>query len=426
MSQFYRNIIKNALKSNEEWFSFQKEYLNTHSKIDISQMSFADIDLSSYEFRNCNFLGINLSEVNFDNSRFYNCIFSGCKIEFSSFVGTFLDDIKLENVTINDCTFRQTILRSITLDKCIIQNSTLKNSGITRIAFQEINFKNNKLTNLDIIEANISKCIINKLKGRNLKLRSVQMFDISLDQGEFLEVFSHDMEINTCSVDNTVLTKLRIDDSEIKDTIIQNSSYNCCSFNNCKLVQQDLISMGINVNSFFQSIFLDCKWPSQTYRVGILGKYIPSVNLLKQPVEDIMGISPKLRKEIQKAQLVDETQKDAKTWYSKLWLWFWGITTEYGRSLFRLTNICFVLMFLIIILFIAFIPEDSFTVSQIPQYLYDAIPIVFFNFVGIAGDSSVMPLTIEQNFLIIIDRILGIVFMGLWVGIATNKIGTID
>ncbi len=48
MLQFYSNIINNTLvSSNEEWFSFQKEYLDTHSRIDISQLSIENIDFSS-------------------------------------------------------------------------------------------------------------------------------------------------------------------------------------------------------------------------------------------------------------------------------------------------------------------------------------------------------------------------------------------
>ena len=234
------------------------------------------------------------------------------------------------------------------------------------------------------------------------------------------------MEINSSKVEETIFKNLHINDSDITDIIIEIPSYSNCSFNNCKLVNQDLISMGISANSFFQSVFLDCKWPSQTYKVGVWGKYTASVNLLKQPVEDIRGVPPKLRNEIQKAQLVDETQRNASTWHSRLWLWFWGITTEYGRSLLRLTNICLAMMLFMIIFFIVFIEKDSFCISQMPQYLCNSISIIFLNFIGITDENSIVTLTNEQNVLLIIDRILGVVFMGLWVGIATNKIGTID
>lgn len=426
MLQLYRDVINSALKSGEEWCDFQKEYLKTHSRINISQLNFDEVNFSSYEFRNCNFLGVDFSGVNFDSGRFYNCFLSGCKIEFSSFVGTLFEDLTLENVTISDCLFRQSSLKLLLLDKCTILKCTLKSSSADHIVFQETNFKDIKVTDFDMIQSNMRNCKLDGWQGTNLKLRSFQMFNIELRQGELLEVFTRNIEVSRCKFENAVLKKIFINDSEIKDTIIQNPSYSCCSFSNSKLVNQDLIYMGVNVNSFFQSTFLDCKWPSQTYKVGIWGKYVPSVNLLKQPVEDIIGISPKLRKEIQKAQLVDETQKNAKTWYSKLWLWFWGITTEYGRSLLRLTNMCLVLMLFIIVLFIVFVSKDSFTISQIPQYLCDTIPIVFFNFIGIAWDDSIILLTKEQSILIIIDRILGIIFMGLWIGIATNKIGTID
>ena len=79
-----------------------------------------------------------------------------------------------------------------------------------------------------------------------------------------------------------------------------------------------------------------------------------------------------------------------------------------------------------IIFFIVFISKDSFCISLMPHYLYNAITTVFINFIGVSMDNSITTFTNEQNILLIIDRILGIVFMGLWIGIATNKIGTID
>lgn len=427
MTQLFENPIYNALtSSSDKWFSFQKKYLVTHSRIEISQFRLENIDFTSYEFQNCHFLGVIFSEVNLDKSHFISCFFSGCRIEFSGFVGTICEDINLKNVIITDCIFRQSSFSSMTLNKCNIQKCTLKNSYVEKIISVETNTNNNKLTDVDFIKTDMRNCTINKLNGSNLRLQSIRVSNVCINNGALMEIDACNMEVKKNEVKNLVFTNLHINKSEIKDTIIIKSSYSCCSYNNCILMNQNLIDMGINVNVFFQSAFLDCKWPSQTYKVGLLGKYTPSVNLLKQPVEDITGLPSKLRNEIQKAQLVDETNRKASTWNFKLWLWFWGITTEYGRSLLRLTNTCLMLMFIMIIFFVLFNLKESFYISQMPQYLYNAMTLVFFNFIGISVDYPILTLTNEQNIILIIDRILGVVFMGLWIGIATNKIGTID
>ena len=174
-----------------------------------------------------------------------------------------------------------------------------------------------------------------------------------------------------------------------------------------------------------QTTLLNCEWPTQTYKISWRGKYIPSRYLLKQPVEDIIGITPRLRNEIQRAQLVDETHNECKSIFTKMWLWFWGMTTEYGRSLARLTALYAIIIIIMISLFIMYIPIEALN-NSFWEYFRESCLYIFFNFIGVSTDFVAFTIGQEQNMLLVIDRIVGIVFIGLWTGIAANKIGSIN
>jgi hypothetical protein len=78
---------------------------------------------------------------------------------------------------------------------------------------------------------------------------------------------------------------------------------------------------------------------------------IPNANLLGQPVQDIKGLTPSLRREIADAQYLKE-KLAIENKISKFFLSIWGLTTGYGQSLIRLTTVSISLILFCTFIFI--------------------------------------------------------------------------
>lgn len=71
----------------------------------------------------------------------------------------------------------------------------------------------------------------------------------------------------------------------------------------------------------------------------------------------------------------------------------------------------------------------SYPIENIKQhfgtYLIESCKCVFLSFVGISSIDEQI-LNYAQNIILIMDRVFGVISTGLWVGVAANKIGSID
>lgn len=419
-------IISILQKSNDEWRQFQSEYLKDHSRIDISQWIISDKDMNGYHFINCDFRGAILSYVNFDSSTFTNCRMFGCSLKLLSLVRVKIENIILEDVHIEKCTFRQSSLAGVELTRVTGNELTVADSQIKNLDCMELSFENSRLKR--VVEKNIQRKrnTLQNIQVENILCDGLKISDCRLNRCSCGKVEAKKMHIQGGQIDECQIADLQANDSEISGVDIHNFQIENGNFINGLFIKINLKEIGIAKIGLMQTAIVDCEWPAQTYQISWCGKYIPSKYLLRQPVEDIIGISPKLRKEIQRAQLVDETHRSCKNVFTKMWLWFWGITTEYGRSLTRLTFLYVIMLIIMILLFIVYFPREALSNSLWECFREGSLHVIF-NFIGVFMDSAtVFSICLEQRIILVIDRIFGIIFLGLWTGIAANKIGSIN
>lgn len=419
-------IISVLQKSNNEWRQFQSEYLKDHSRIDISQWIISNKDMNGYHFINCDFRGAILSYVNFDSSTFTNCRMFGCSLELLSLVRVKIENIILEDVYIEKCTFRQSSLARVELTRVTGNELTLADSYVKNLDSMELSIKNSRLKR--VVEKNIQKKrnTLQNIQVEDILCDGLEISDCRLNRCSCDKVEATNMHIYGGEIDECQITDLQANGSKISGVNIHNLQIEHGNFINGLFIKINLKEIGLEKIGLMQTAVVDCEWPTQTYQISWWGKYIPSKYLLRQPVEDIIGISPKLRHEIQRAQLVDETHKSCKSVFTKMWLWFWGMTTEYGRSLTRLTFLYAIMLIIMTLLFISYSPSEVLSNSFLECFREGCLYIIF-NFIGISMDSAIVfSISLEQRIILVVDRIFGIIFLGLWTGIAANKIGSIN
>lgn len=424
-SLFSNNEISIHLKkSKEEWEKFQEEYLKTHNSIEVTCLTLDDINLSGYIFKNCIFSAVIINRVNLDYSSFINCSFTGCEFSYLSLVNMCMNDILLDDVKVLDIILRgSTVLElkiingkidEINIDDCNLLNMISVHTEITSVSIQSssikrINGKNNCVHKISLLDVQIEELISSHTKIQQINCGSLHMEKSLIERGV----------VNNGQFNNTYINNSKLIAEIIKNTIVEDFD-----FLDGLMKKIDVGEISLEKIGLLDTKLVDCEWPSQTYKVSLFGKYQKAKHLLRQPVEDVMGIPSKLRNEIKIAQLVDSTISLNKSWHSRLWLWFWGITTEFGRSLFRLTFICGMALSLLMVVFVFCYPVESIKNSFF-ETIFTSSKYVFYNFVGISILDTDM-LNYYQNLILIIDRTFGILFMGLWAGVAANKIGSID
>jgi hypothetical protein len=169
-------------------------------------------------------------------------------------------------------------------------------------------------------------------------------------------------------------------------------------------------------------VVVECDWPRQCGTTSLLGKYQPSPYLLRQPIQDLRGLSPLLRREIADAQYLAEMHAQPGGAIRNTWLRIWGASSAFGTSLTRLSLVAGSAM-LLIALVILLIDKHLFVWPPDLKLIRDEFLIVGASLFGIGTSPQV---TTGRDLLLPVARILGFIFLGLWIGVAANRLGRLS
>jgi len=423
--------LTNALSTSTTWREYQSKLLKEGLRIEIPFWKLDIGDLSDFKFFKCDFQTIIFKNTNLDNCTFCDCTFLNCIFENVSFVDAKLIDCRMKTSDI-----KSIVIRNTDISKCQFENST----------FTDIELKDSIMQ-----ETNINGGIVNLLRGTNISLFSTTFNTIKFNNINNESYTIRNLKISKCSFANLSLSRTELVDCLFEDILVLKGNLFTSNANTCKIIRPDIKEFSFSDCNFFSGQFIDvdlnefqinkigllgsslinCKWPKQEYSINFIGKYIPAINLLRQPVEDVQGLTPNLRAEIRRAQLVEEMVKTNKSPLKKFVIWFWAVTSEYGRSISRLTTLCITVIFILSILFWLFsIPciywqtPKLWIIDWYPlvKNLFISIKYIALNFIGIENLSETK--NYQQEVISIITRVVGLIFFGLWIGIAVNKFGS--
>jgi len=420
-----------ALATAEKWREYQSKALKEAFRIEVCFQEFASMDFSGYEFNECDFQAVNFLNINFDNCNFIDCTFYNCTFENVSIVGAEITDCKIKGSDIEII-----VVRGTCISKCQIENSNFKDIDIMDSAIFDIIINGGTVTCLRSTNTTLSSVSIDSIELVDISYLSCDANKYSISNCNFTSLHIKQTEFSECSItDITATTGVFLESNAHRCKLVRpnmsNLSFSECNIFFSQLIDVDLNELQIDEIGLLGSFLTNCKWPNQKYSVGFFGKYTPATNLLRQPVEDIQGLTPSLRSEIRQSQLVNERVKRSKRPLSRFGMWFWAVTTEYGRSIVRLTILCFsVILVLSSLYWIVSIPNVYWTEpclwlsnwNYLANGFWMSIRHTVLNFVGI----EYLPDTANyrQETLFIITRFTGLVFFGLWIGVAANKFGS--
>ena len=410
-------------KSPQSWH----EYRDSHvGRIDLTVAAIGGLDLRARDFTACDFSGSELEGANLDD-----CIFHDASLEEATLVNCSLVRCDFRAVSAVGASFVSSVARKSTFNNVDLTSADLSRLRVTSCRIVEGRFESTNLSTTNILNTTFERCFISACRAEGLVMASCE-FDSSrvIDTSwpsarlvgtrfEKCSISGLNLEKSTmrsCSLLRCDVVRLNLNDAQAADSDFTGSEIRSVNLRYLNL--GDAVMLGTAVSS--------CSWPQQSPRLGIFGGYKRSEYLLSQPVQDIRGIAPTLRREIADAQYLDELHSRDRTWYRAVGFRLWGATTAYGQSIARLTASALVLIVLLSLWLLGTeLGEVRRGVVQLAGNATKSFQVIGSSFLGLAGPSLASPSTM-QHAIIVLARIGGFLILGLWVAVAATKLGRLS
>jgi hypothetical protein len=328
--------------------------------------------------------------------------------------------------------------------------ANLNGVKITDCTVESTIFENIETSGAQIVRSALTKCTFSEFNGTDVQLIRSKLNETSFHDMRWERCKITGCELLFCKVRNFAiahgeLSQSSIVKSELTTVSFPGSTVSSMDFSETRMRDMDLVELDLPNSTMMEVSIANCRWPRQQGTVSWTGRYKRSGHLMQQPVQDIYGIAPLLRREIADAQYLYElSQQDKNIVYTSI-LRLWGATTSYGQSITRLSAAVVVLILaLSSILTIIDSQTDSGWARfwRLPSDVA-AVSASFFD-IGVdttpakpecsqpsqnqAGPTKVTPVRMDQHreTILTIARVGGFLILGLWIGIAANKVGKLS
>lgn len=384
---------------------------------DLRARSFVSCDLSGAELDGsnldqCSFRSTVLRATSFRNASMVSCDFEKVDatdaildysvVRCSTFVDTNLSSLSMKQATVSDCSFNKCTFDNVSMNGVRFSDTSFDGSSFRRLRDQDVGFSNCRL-----IHAHLTNVtwFVSRLTGCDLSFSNIS--DVQFADGTISEVKITSADIVRLALPRTQAGHIDFTDSNIREV--------------------DLVTLNLSRATMLRTSVMQCRWPRQHPTINWCGRYRKSPTLLGQPVQDLRGLSPKLRREIADAQYLDELHRTAHGWPGASVLWFWGVTTGYGQSILRLTTVTLLLVLVFSITFV--LTGDHLSpwgdrLSEFPQ-AFRAVSTAFLSILGIPQPEP-MHITTYQNALLTAARVFGFIALGLWIALAAQRLGRLS
>jgi uncharacterized protein YjbI with pentapeptide repeats len=401
------------------------DYLAAHfGRVDLRFADLRDLDLRNRAFARCDLAGAILNDANLDGSWFNDCDFSGASLVYASVVGCVLDGVLGIRPNLSHATIRASFVTGLTLQieqaiGLVIQDTTISNSRIEASNLSGARFSRAILDNLHLEDVHgedfsMSDSTIRAGRFESLALEKstwsgvtasdCQFLDLVFANGSFQNNGIREAQLINVSLPGTVTELL-----DLTHSIVRNS---------------ELSGFGLNTAILLDAAFVNCAWPPQAGRVTIDGRYQPSMELIRQPVQDVQGLSPVLRREIADAQyLVERLERASASTTARALMRTWGTVSSFGQSIVRL-GVWSLAVIAMLSLFLLGTRHQLIGSHFYPSELGNAVLAVAKAFLGISSSTS--PNTGGQLAVIACARAAGFLALGFWISIASRGLSRLS
>lgn len=409
-------------KSNDAWNRYR---LDASSTIDLRLAQLKNQNLRERVFANCDLTGAELA---------------GSNLDLCTFEGAHLGDTSFRNASLVGCEFAQLDTYGITFDYAIIRESRFSDSSFRNTTFRSTQISQTKLSECafhgaDIDHFQLNACdflngTISAASGTGISFSDCRVSHVSIRDCKWLEVridrFNmSDSEFRNADIFGGVISESQIRNTNMSVVAFRSIRFDDIDFTGSTIRYTDLTEYDLPHAIMLGTSIVGCKWPRQRPTISLLGAHRRSASLVSQPVQDLRGLSASLRREIADAQYLDElANRTASRLTSRILFRIWGISSAYGQSLIRLSGITVLMIFILSGLLVI---SDG-RVSAWPHCLSAIVPAIsrmvnaFFGF----GDPSFKNERALQRAVLEFARFLGFIDLGLWIGIAANRLGRLS
>jgi uncharacterized protein YjbI with pentapeptide repeats len=402
--------------SDKQWYDFHSNHIGI---IDLKLAELKDADIKGKDLSSCDLSGADLENANLDRCKFHKSVFSN----------TCLEGVSLVSCNISSCIFDNANLRKAVFRKTSLQNTNFSKTGLKKTEFINCKLHNCTFENADLGSAKIELTDIycskfNDIDSDNFYLINSEITKSSFGQSCFNHANFKGLNFKNCAMKNCQISSSELDEvdfinCDIYKLDLNNTSVYSLNFSKSTLTSVDLSQFDLPNTVFLDTAINKSDWPKQKGITTMTGRYIASHSLLGQPVQDLKGLSPTLRREIADAQYLREILK-TNIGVTKYILKIWGFTTDYGQSLVRLSAVA---ILIILLLTSVFVVCDG-NIAEWPNNIKNglkAIGYVSSSFIGFGLNKSLI-VARNQEYLLFIARVLGLFILGLWIGIAASKL----
>lgn len=416
------DAINALVKSPIDWKQYCDEQAS--EKIDLKLLKVDCHLLECRSFHLCDLSGADLSSKKLDFS-----IFKRSELEKVNFIQSSFFDVRFESTKIKQCEFDTAHFK-----RCIFIDCEIYDLNVSDVIFENIEFQGCTFFGVDF-----GKVVLDSVKFKNCSLTNVLFKTIRRTAVlfEYCELTNYNCKSDAALEPHFVhcgLTEIKISAPQVvggtfrasylKNLIISSKNVESIDFCDCRLVDIDIKTIGPMTAHFLNTAFIKCKWPEQAGRTTFFGKYQPAAYLIAHPVQDVKGISPKLRREIADAQFLVDLHNCHHGFFGKFFLALWGFSSGFGQSILRL--FLFSIFTLILhagaICSIRFKSEDDLSLESIkviPKLFHSSLTDVMTSFFSLAQTGANTP---SEEIVLNSVKVLSYIILGIWASVCAAKL----
>lgn len=393
-----------------------------YDPIEIRATEFSNVRFENLHVRNATFVGCEFDLVTLKDVQFFKSVFTDCTFVRSAFLSAKFLDCQFSGLTLQDSSSRLLSFKGGNLKKTTfsgggysvlyIENSLVQDANFSRCHSSSLKIRGSiiELIRLDNMIAN--SVIIETAKGK-----SITVANCELETHKLL-----DSSISDLCIKESEVPDLRIEDSTLYNLEITHNSLSWIDLSRSSIFDADLTTFPIETAVLAKTNFRRCTWPSQLGTTTWYGGFEPAERLLDHPAHEIEGLGPQLSSEISQGQLLAQlSEASKKSLPRRVSFLLWGFLTDYGRSLTRFAVYCLLaISFISALQVVECTPLRQMEALEISSQFVEAWKYKTQVFLGFPTSQNTSACRTSYDFSM---RVVGFVSIGLWVGLAANRLG---
>ncbi|HZS45842.1 MAG TPA: pentapeptide repeat-containing protein [Blastocatellia bacterium] len=320
---------------------------------------------------------------------------TGALLDGTDFRRAHLREAVLRNVSATSADFSSADASGADLSNSKFHHSSFSGTTLARITAPDIDLTDAVITNCDLSHSDCRRAVLDNAKLINVSLSETNLESASLVDAVLTDCRMGGSYLSSASIINTELQSCNLDRAILSGSTISRSSFLVCSIRNTRLdcsriedvefsntdavgldlssailVRPSLDSLNLHLATLFNTRIVDPMWTLEPIQSTLLGAPIISDSIFSHSVQDIMGLTPSIRRRVADAQLIMEYWNQSSESKSKrLIIRLWGITCNYGQSIARWTifTCCVLFIFATILTRIPFYVPEYEELSSPPQ-----------------------------------------------------------